>query len=78
MQEFLTDTEDELSASPVDIKVLLPDHEIVLVSVRKSASAQAVWEVLVQRAHLSSYVQQYFYLFEIVEYNFGECKRGLC
>lgn len=72
MQEFLTDTEDELSASPVDIKVMLPDHEIVMVSVRKSANAQAVWETLVQRAHLSSYVQQYFYLFEIVEYNFGE------
>lgn len=71
MQEFLTDdSEDELSVSP--IKVLLPDQEIVMLSVRKSASAQTVWELLVQRAHLSSFVQQYFYLFEIVQYNFGE------
>lgn len=70
MQEFLTDSEDELSASP--IKVMLPDQEIVMLSVRKSASAQAVWDLLVQRAHLSAFVQQYFFLFEIVEYNFGE------
>lgn len=72
MQEFLTDTEDDSGSAPVDLKVQLPDNEIVTVSVRKSASAQHVWEVLVQRARLSAYVQQYFYLFEIVEYNFGE------
>lgn len=71
MQEFLTDSEDELSASP--IKVMLPDQEVVMLSVRKSASAQVVWDLLVQRAHLSAFVQQYFFLFEIVEYNFGEC-----
>lgn len=72
MQEFLMDSEDELSASPVDIKVMLPDHEVVVLSVRKSASAESVWDLLVQRAHLSAFVQQYFYLFEIVEYNFGK------
>lgn len=70
MQEFLTDSEDDLSATPVDIKVMLSDHEVVTVSVRKSANAQAVWDQLVQRANLTSYTQQYFYLFEIVEYNF--------
>uniref|UniRef100_A0A1L8DW67 Putative sorting nexin-27 n=1 Tax=Nyssomyia neivai TaxID=330878 RepID=A0A1L8DW67_9DIPT len=70
VQEFLTDNEDDLSASPVDIKVMLPDHEVVTVSVRKSANAQTVWDILVQRAHFTSYIQQYFYLFEIVEYNF--------
>lgn len=72
VQEFLTDNEDDLSASPVDIKVMLPDHEVVTVSVRKSANAQTVWDILVQRAHFTSYIQQYFYLFEIVEYNFGK------
>ena len=71
MQEFLTDSEDDvLAAAPVDIKIQLPDHEIVTVSARKSANAQLVWEQLVQRANLTSYTQQYFYLFEIVEYNF--------
>lgn len=71
VQEFLTDSEDDvLAAAPVDIKIQLPDHEIVTVSARKSANAQLVWEQLVQRANLTSYTQQYFYLFEIVEYNF--------
>lgn len=41
VQEFLTDSEDDLSTS-VDIKVMLPDHEVVTVSVRKSANAQQV------------------------------------
>lgn len=72
VQEFLTDSEDDMAASPVDIKIMLPDHEVVTVSVRKSANAQLVWDLLVQRANLTSYTQQYFYLFEIVEYNFGE------
>lgn len=72
VQEFLTDSEDDLSSSPVDIKVMLPDHEVVTVSIRKSAKAQAVWDLIVQRANLTSYTQQYFYLFEIVEYNFGK------
>ena len=68
MQEFLTDSEDDvLAAAPVDIKIQLPDHEIVTVSARKSANAQLVWEQLVLRANLTSYTQQYFYLFEIVD-----------
>ncbi|KAI8124355.1 hypothetical protein FF38_08930 [Lucilia cuprina] len=70
VQDFLTDSEDDISASPVDIKVMLPDHEVTTVSVKKSANAQVVWEILVQRANFTSYTQQYFYLFEIVEYNF--------
>ncbi|KAH8345188.1 sorting nexin-27 [Drosophila kikkawai] len=70
VQDFLTDTEDDISAAPVDIKVMLPDHEVSTVSVKKSSNAQVVWEILVQRANLTAYTQQYFYLFEIVEYNF--------
>lgn len=72
VQEFLTDADDTVSAAPVDIKVMLPDHDVVTVSVRKSSNAQTVWDLLVQRANLTSYTQQYFYLFEIVEYNFGK------
>lgn len=69
VQEFLTDSEDDLSAS-VDIKIMLPDREVVTVSVRKVANAQQVWEQLVQKSNLSAFSQQYFYLFEIVEYGF--------
>lgn len=72
VQDFLTDSEDDISASPVDVKIMLPDHEVISISVKKSANAQIVWEILVQRAKFTSYTQQYFYLFEIVEYNFGE------
>lgn len=71
VQEFLTDAEDDVSSAPVDIKIMLPDHvTIVTVSVRKSANAQTVWDQLVTKAGFTSYTQQYFYLFEIVEYNF--------
>jgi sorting nexin-27 len=69
VQEFLTDSEDDLTAG-VDIKIMLPDRDVVTVSVRKSSNAQQVWEQLVQKASFTSYTQQYFYLFEIVEYGF--------
>lgn len=69
VQEFLTDSDDDVSAG-VNIKILLPNREVVVVSVRKSSNAQQVWEQLVQKANLTSYTQQYFYLFEIVEYSF--------
>lgn len=69
VQEFLTDTDDDISAG-VNIKILLPNRDVVIVAVRKSSNAQQVWEQLVQKANLTSYTQQYFYLFEIVEYSF--------
>lgn len=72
MQDFLTDSEDELSAAPIPIKVMMPDQEVVVLPVRKSSTASQVWDLLVHRAKLSSFVQQYFFLFEIVEYNFGK------
>jgi sorting nexin-27 len=69
VQEFLTDSEDDLSAG-VEIKIALPDREVCVVGVRKSSNAQQVWEQLVEKARFTSYTQQYFYLFEIVEYGF--------
>lgn len=68
VQEFLTDSEDDLSAG-VDIKIMLPDREVVTVSVRKSSNAQQTWEQLVQKANFTSYTQQYFFLFEIGKFN---------
>lgn len=83
VQEFLTDADDDddddgtgngdtaaAGANAVDIKVMLPDHEVVTLPIRRSANAQTVWEQLVQRAQLNGRVQQWFYLFEIVEYHF--------
>lgn len=44
------------------------------VSVRKQATAEDVYKSVVAKIGLSSTAADYFYLFEIVEYNFGEFK----
>lgn len=59
------------NTTPVDLKVLLPDREIVTVTVRKNSSANEVYQAVVDRINISSNAAKYFYLFEIVEYNFG-------
>lgn len=45
---------------------------MVTVSLRKSANADEVYEAVVKKINMSKKVSKYFYLFEIVEYNFGE------
>ncbi|XP_041980759.1 sorting nexin-27 isoform X2 [Aricia agestis] len=83
VQEFLTDSDDSSNPSPVDLKVLLPDKEVVTVSVLKSTNADDVYRAVCDKIGLSKSVQKYFYLFEIVEYNFerklqpNECPHSL-
>ncbi|XP_026489532.1 sorting nexin-27 isoform X2 [Vanessa tameamea] len=83
VQEFLTDSDDSSNPSPVDLKVLLPDKEVVTVSVLKSTNADDVYRAVCEKIGLSKAVQKYFYLFEIVEYNFerklqpNECPHSL-
>lgn len=72
MQEFLTDNDDQDSLSPVDLKVLLPDREIATVTVRKSANAEEVYKAVIAKIGMCPSSAKYFYLFEIVEYNFGK------
>lgn len=72
MQEFLTDNDDQDNLSPVDLKVLLPDREVVTVTVRKSANAEEVYKAIITKIGMSTNTAKYFYLFEIVEYNFGK------
>lgn len=72
VQEFLTDSDDSSNPTPVDLKVLLPDKEVVTVSVLKSTNADDVYRAVCEKIGLSKSVQKYFYLFEIVEYNFGK------
>ena len=76
MQEFLTDRleEDGDQGPAVDLKVLLPDREVVTVTVPKAASAKDVYEAVCCRVGLDAETSKYFYLFEIVEYNFGKIK----
>ncbi|XP_044762550.1 sorting nexin-27 [Coccinella septempunctata] len=70
MQEFLTDQDDESISSPVDLKVLLPNRDVVTISLRKSANSDEVYEAVVKKINMSLETSKYFYLFEIVEYNF--------
>ncbi|XP_017771627.1 PREDICTED: sorting nexin-27 isoform X2 [Nicrophorus vespilloides] len=70
MQEFLTDQDDESNSNPVDLKVLLPDRDVVTVSVKKSANADEVYATVVRKIGMNKTTARYFYLFEIVEYNF--------
>ncbi|XP_037292380.1 sorting nexin-27 isoform X2 [Manduca sexta] len=83
VQEFLTDSDDSSNPTPVDLKVLLPDKEVVTVSVLKSTNADDVYRAVCDKIGLSKSVQKYFYLFEIVEYNFerklqpNECPHSL-
>lgn len=41
-------------------------------SVLKSTNADDVYRAVAEKIGLSKSVQKYFYLFEIVEYNFGK------
>ncbi|XP_073978473.1 sorting nexin 27 isoform X2 [Rhodnius prolixus] len=71
MHQFLTDTEDQQgNITPVDLKILLPDRDIVTVTVRKNSTANEVYFIVVERINISSNAAKHFYLFEIVEYNF--------
>ncbi|XP_050312362.1 sorting nexin-27 [Anthonomus grandis grandis] len=70
MQEFLTDPDDDSNTIPVDLKVLLPDREFVTVTMKKSANADEVYGAVVKKINMSKQTARYFYLFEIVEYNF--------
>ncbi|KAF4529317.1 hypothetical protein B566_EDAN011411 [Ephemera danica] len=71
MQEFLTDTDDDQgNASPVDLKILLPDRDVITVSVRKTANTEEVYAAVVDKIKMNKGTAKYFALFEIVEYNF--------
>ena len=56
----------------VDLKVLLPTHEVVSVTVCKTSTTLDVYNATVEKICLDKQSVQYFALFEIVEYNFGK------
>jgi sorting nexin-27 len=58
--------------SPVDVKILLPDREVVTVTVRKNSNAEEVYAAVIDKIGMNRSTAKYFYLFEIVEYNFGK------
>jgi len=56
----------------VDLKIILPDREIVVIRTKKNATAEIVYNSVVDKIQMSENTAAYFYLFEIVEYNFGK------
>lgn len=72
VQEFLTDSDEEqgASAAQVDLKVLLPDRNIVTVTIRKNCTTSEVYKVVVTKIEMEESTSKYFALFEIMEYNF--------
>lgn len=71
MQEFLTESEEEIGNSPlVDLKVMLPRSTIITVKVRRNASSGDVYRMVSQAAGIRPENQDFFSLYEIVEHTF--------
>ncbi|XP_076330452.1 sorting nexin 27 isoform X3 [Tachypleus tridentatus] len=72
MQEFLTDLDEEHGGSSVavDLKVLLPDRNIVVVNVQKNSTTNDVYQAVIEKLNIPPDISKYFALFEIVEYGF--------
>lgn len=56
----------------MDLKVILPDREIVVIRTKKNATAESVYNSVVDKIQMTVNAAAHFYLFEIVEYNFGK------
>ncbi|XP_025076754.1 sorting nexin-27-like [Pomacea canaliculata] len=70
MQDFLAAGElDDDTNSEVELKVLLPDKTICVVTVHRSDNADSVYKAVAAKVGLGE-ATSYFYLFETVEYNF--------
>lgn len=56
----------------MDLKIILPDREIVVIRTKKNATAESVYNSVIDKIQMAETTAPYFYLFEIVEYNFGK------
>nr|CAG4643201.1 EOG090X05ZS [Ilyocryptus agilis] len=54
----------------VDLKVLMPTHEVVPITCCKTSTSPDVYNAVVEKVCLGKETARYFALFEIVEYNF--------
>lgn len=78
MQDFLTDLDEEgqiTSATPVDMKVMLPDRSTIVIKTKKNCTTVQVYQSVIQAINLSREAAPYFALFEIVEYYFERMLR---
>ncbi|XP_074651236.1 sorting nexin-27-like isoform X2 [Tubulanus polymorphus] len=73
VQEFLSASDDDSNCnttSEVELKVLLPDRNILTVTIKRNHNTEQVFDVVVQRLGLTDDISINFALFEIEEYNF--------
>ncbi|XP_060567273.1 sorting nexin-27-like [Ruditapes philippinarum] len=72
MQEFLAANESEQDSAnnEVELKVLLPDRNICVVTIHRNDTTDTVYNAVVDKVNLSDGAAECFYLFETVEYNF--------
>lgn len=78
MQDFLTDLDDDgqiTSATPVDMKVMLPDKSTIVIKTKKNSTTVQVYQQVIQAINLSREAAPYFALFEILEYYFERMLR---
>ena len=52
--------------------MLIPDKSIVCVMIKRNSNTDDVYQVVTKKLGLSYKAREYFALFEIEEYNFGE------
>ena len=71
IQDFLTESEEDITASPlVDLKVIVMTEQIVAIKTRRNATATEVFRQVAQKIGILPENWEFFALFEIVEHNF--------
>jgi len=71
MQDFLTETEEEIGTTPlVDIKVLVMNEDVITINIKRNSTAADVYNIVAEEIGLTRNNQKYFALFEIVEHSF--------
>ncbi|CAF3708997.1 unnamed protein product [Rotaria sordida] len=72
VQEFLSADiyQDDSISIDVEIKIKLPDQSIKMIKIKRSSTADQVYEMVVEKIGLSEQCIPNFYLFEIVDYTF--------
>ncbi|CAF0929168.1 unnamed protein product [Adineta steineri] len=72
VQEFLSaDLYERDSVSiDVELKIMLPDRSITILKIKRFSNADKVYEAVAEKIDLPKECIPYFYLFEILDYNF--------
>ncbi|XP_055518622.1 sorting nexin-27-like isoform X2 [Leucoraja erinacea] len=71
MQEFLADSSESTNGlSDVDLRIALPDRNIITVTVKKNSTADEVYRAVQEHLRMDSITASFFTLFEVVDHFF--------